>query len=507
MRDGTAGDRRLESASMPGGFFESHEEVLEMRSRGGWWALGTLAALAVGATIGRQRTGAQPPAGGPAAGAQAPATSPVPPLGPNGLGLTYRPMPSWFRFRPKGEIDGWVRQNNVGAMIEHAWELWGGLTSEITGNVGGQPMKFPTFETWVDEFTVFPQPSRLAAASSLSTETAATPHEPAHRFTRPKQLLRRRAAAHTRARAAAPTPEVPRVVTVKYTREIYDNVWANGYNQTAVMKALNDSWGTTKLADRKVHDFDDKSIMLKPTYQIVSGSEATLVNYWAGPAASSNPSAPGFESWTNKMLVVPPGVATAQAVGVPAVPVDQFYHFRLNAREADFINGLNQGTFKAGDYAILVAMHVSSREIDNWTWQTFWWSIDKPHIPESVRDRVPAPFDHYDVAVGYSFTTGPDSVSGLNVVCFNPYLEADFDNSTFASPGQLGIESNCMSCHRAAAWPPPNFPSQPNAAYFTANGILRPDDPYFQGTTKVDFLWGFADDVAPPPPPSQGNGN
>ena len=186
--------------------------------------------------------------------------------------------------------------------------------------------------------------------------------------------------------------------------------------------------------------------------------------------------------------------------GVPVVPVDQFYNFKLNTQEAAYINSMGQGRFKEGDYAILVAMHVSSREIDNWTWETFWWSIDKPKIPDSVRGKVHAPFDHYDVAVGYSFTTGPDSEAGLNVLCFNPYLEAGFDNSTFAKPGQLGIESNCMSCHRAATWPPPSLPN--NAAYFTANGILKADDPYFQGTTKVDFIWGFADDVTPPPPPS-----
>jgi hypothetical protein len=82
------------------------------------------------------------------------------------------------------------------------------------------------------------------------------------------------------------------------------------------------------------------------------------------------------------------------------------------------------------------------------------------------------------------------------VVCFSPYLEAEFDNTTFVKPGQLGIESNCMICHRAATWPPPNLRG---ASYFTANGILKPNDPYFQGTTKVDFIWGFADDVTPPP--------
>src|SRR5262249_53919828 len=148
-----------------------------------------------------------------------------------------------------------------------------------------------------------------------------------------------------------------------------------------------------------------------------------------------------------------------------------------------------QGTFKAGDYALLVAMHVSSREIDNWTWQTFWWMLEKPKIPAEVAARVKAPFDHYSTAVGYSFTTGPDTSGGLNVLCFNPYLEAGFSNDTFSAPGQLGIESNCMSCHRTATWPPP---ANDGKAYFTGNGLVRPGDPYFRETTKTDFIWGLA---------------
>jgi hypothetical protein len=463
-----------------------------MRGKSRWQLVAVLAVVGTaGAAVGWRRSKAEEQA----------STFPVPPLGPNGLGLTYTPMPQWFHFRPKAEVEGWVRRNDTGAMTEHAWELWGGLTTEVTQQVGGRQERYPTFETWVDEFTVFPQRSPLAAAAAPAPPSGAAAKEPAHRFTRPKQLLHRPGRPR-RAAAAAPstTPATPRVVTVKYTKEIYDNVWSHHYNQTAVMQDLNESWTKTSpptpLADRKVQDFDDQSIMLKPTYQIISGTSASLVPYWAGPSFSSNPSAPAFTTWTNKMLVVPPGLPPVKIVGVPVVPVDDFYHFKLNKQEAEYINSMQQGTFQEGDYAILVAMHVSSREIDNWTWQTFWWSIDKPKIPERVRARVAAPFDHYDVAVGYSFTTGPDSVSGLNVVCYNPYLEADFDNSTFEKPGQLGIESNCMSCHRAAAWPAPNLPN--NAAYFTANGILRPDDPYFQGMTKVDFVWGFGDDVPPP---------
>jgi hypothetical protein len=145
-------------------------------------------------------------------------------------------------------------------------------------------------------------------------------------------------------------------------------------------------------------------------------------------------------------------------------------------------------------------MHVSSREIDNWTWQTFWWSFTKPSIPDAVKSRVLAPFDHYQVMVGYSFLTAPNNPDSLTLTCYNPFLEAGFDNDVFVRPGQLGIESNCMSCHRCAAWPM-LLPGQQKRNY-VANGLIDPGDPdLFTGKTKTDFLWGIADRVRPPQSP------
>ncbi|HTU89583.1 MAG TPA: hypothetical protein VMF69_05745 [Gemmataceae bacterium] len=419
------------------------------------------------------------------------------PLGPNSLGLTFTPMPDWFHFRTAAEVQTWIDEDDVKAMMEHAWELWGGLTSPTTQTVKDEKVTYPIFETWVDEFKVFPPPKSLARA----------PKESIHLFDLPRQLhlgQSRRPKLAAAKEDGSPADSLG-LVTVKYTKEIFEHVQKNQYYKTEVMNTLNQSWDNsappTPLAGRKVKNFPNTSIMLKPTYQVISGTSATLLPYWAGPANSSNPAVPGVKTWTKKMLLIPPGVTATPIRDVPIVKIERFYNFKLNQIQVDYLNSLGQGTFKVGDYAILVAMHVSSREIDNWTWQTFWWSLEKPKIPEAVRHRVVSPFDNYASAVGYAFTTGPNSPTGLNVLCFNPYLEADFDNDTFALTEQVGIESNCISCHRAATWPPPSFPSKPKAQYFTGNGLLRSSHPYFTGTTKVDFLWGFALDVLPPPVP------
>ena len=295
---------------------------------------------------------------------------------------------------------------------------------------------------------------------------------------------------------------------VKYNDVIRRHVADNKYNLGATLKTTNDNWGSSKpIADRKIIDFPSDAVMLKPVYAVVSGANATILHYWAGPANSSKPDVPDSSTWTKRMVVVPfsldPKAFRIQDAGIvlPAVSVNDFYHFKLTKDEADALNqsgqlGQEDPKAKEGDYAILVAMHVSSREIDNWTWQTFWWSLDKPSLPKSAQGRVIAPFDHYQIAVGYSFLTDPKNPAALTLTCYNPYLEAGFGNTTFDPPnkGQLGIESNCMSCHRAAAWPR----ERPNR--YVANGVIDPADPvYFAGKTKTDFLWGIPNGVKPPP--------
>jgi hypothetical protein len=219
------------------------------------------------------------------------------------------------------------------------------------------------------------------------------------------------------------------------------------------------------------------------------------------------------------MWVVPPGVDpnSFDHQGRPVVPLSRFHTLKLDADDIATLMGVTVSgpapgvalppvgqafpppgippgrALAVGDSAILVAMHASTREIDNWTWQTFWWSYTKPTLPSHVADRIKPPFDNYQTAVGYSFTiqNNPD---GMNILCFNAYLETGFDNSTFnpPRPGQLGIESNCVSCHRCAAWPN-------SKSFYTANGIISPGDPtFFTGTTKTDFLWGIPNGVNGP---------
>jgi hypothetical protein len=407
----------------------------------------------------------------------------------NGLDLVVTPLPDWFKYQSAGTVNGWVNDLDEKSITAHAWELWGALTTLTTQDLpGDKEQKAPIFETWWDRDEVLAGPGGLKSRKSGN-----------HLIERPRQLLHEHTATTTTSR-----PVDTLFDDVKYNDDIKNHIRTNKYYETAVLSTINTGWKPdTPLADRKLMDFPSKSVMLKPVYQIVSGKGPTVLAYWAGPANSSTPSAPDPSTWTTHMVVVPPGLGIDPKTfklrmndqHVTAFPLSDFYHFKLTAEEAEAASkGLRIPNVAAGDYAILVAMHVSSREIDNWTWQTFWWSYSKPTIPTSVTARVKPPFDHYQVAVGYSFLTAPNNPNSLTLTCYNPYLEAGFSNTTFAKPGQLGIESSCMSCHRAAAWPIP-----PTGRKYVANGFIDPGDPFFfTGNTKTDFLWGIPFGVPAP---------
>lgn len=393
------------------------------------------------------------------------------------------------------------------AITAHAWKLWGAVTALTGQEFHGAAA--PTFLTFWPQSDVFAPDQQ---ASSLRQ------NPPAIRFERPRQFRKFR---HLLAEDTTPQPLPGNqnvVVTVQYNNPMYRHVQKNGYNNPGVLQNINNGWGAgTPLADWNLAPFPSNSVMTKPSYLFAYANQPTQVQYWTGPADSIMPSTPGYGTWTNWMWVLPPGwniqqFEQTQADGHPVVSVDDFYHFTLQPQ--DFLttsplegaslfpnNPLTGSGFNPGDYALLVAMHVSSKEIPNWTWQTFWWSLTPPELPDLAREIIKRPFNHYQVAVGYSFTS--DGTTGsLPTVCYNPYLEAGFDNSVFSLPGQLGIESNCMSCHRAAVWPaiaPASAPAGTINPGYVANGLIDPGNAYlFGGQTKTDFVWGVQNNVAPP---------
>jgi hypothetical protein len=133
-------------------------------------------------------------------------------------------------------------------------------------------------------------------------------------------------------------------------------------------------------------------------------------------------------------------------------------------------------------------MHMTTREITRWTWQTFWWTPDASSPPEpsskSIANARPkellamgAPA-HYAVALAYSMRTS----KGDNVFCYNPYLEASFGG--LSGQFKFGIQSNCMSCHANAAYV--GIPSP-----YVGNENVDIAGLQFQGQVRLDFLYSL----------------
>jgi hypothetical protein len=406
------------------------------------------------------------------------------------VGLTVTPLPKWFEFESKDTVNGWIANDDSKAITAHAWELWGALTTLTEQKLGDQFV--PIYETWWDAeeaLLLTPKFEALKVKKGV------------RRFKRPVQFQHNDRAVVRTNGSPSGRPIQTLFDEVKYNDEIKQFISANKYNDHANLDKINADWAKdTAIADRKLKDFPDKSVMLKPVYRAVSGTAITILPYWAGPVNSTTSATPGPNTWTKKMAIVPPEAGVTKnfrlresGEDLALVKVTDFYHIKLTKKQVAELGP----RFEEGDYMLLVGMHVSSREIDNWTWQTFWWSFNKPSLPVSAKKRVKAPFDHYQVAVGYSFMTGrdekgKDNPNSLPTVCYNPYLEAGFGNTVFVRPNQLGIQSNCMSCHRCAAWPA-TTKDKPNSNY-VGNGIVDPGDPaLFADKTKTDFLWGVAD--------------
>lgn len=386
--------------------------------------------------------------------------------------IRYRPLPARFGVpAPQSKLDDLIAAGDRRAIREHAWKIWAGLTARTPERFNGK--RLPVFETWFSGAELY-DPRPYACEDVLRRAFDRD-------FERPSQFVHG---------GGLPNEQV--TAFNKFNREVVAHVCEKNYNEASVLDALNASLGPeTPIGAREIAQFPRAAVALKPVFQVVDQSGITVLPYWAGPTASSNPTNPTPDTWTQCVAVVPPGTSapasptacTCNGVGreCEVVPLKRFYAFALTADEiADMASdsSITGITLDPGDYAVLVAMHVTSKETPRWTWQTFWWTPTPTESPGGDF-RIPGvkrEFRNYAMCAAWTMTGPPESETGTPDVCFNPYLETGLT-------GLDGVQSNCMTCHQMAAWP--NFSTN-----YQANGFVSPDDPaVFSNNLKLDFLW------------------
>jgi len=148
-----------------------------------------------------------------------------------------------------------------------------------------------------------------------------------------------------------------------------------------------------------------------------------------------------------------------------------------------------------GDIAILLGMHVATREIDSWTWSTFWWADDTQRAIKGYGNDRPDLSDRPAYWSNYLMDTTITATSPI----FNPYLEA------VMGKGQIlgGTSSNCLACHSRATYP--SICAKPNGSgdlldfRVIESGL---PDPSLTNARLVTFLWSLRRQVKDPYPSS-----
>jgi hypothetical protein len=195
-----------------------------------------------------------------------------------------------------------------------------------------------------------------------------------------------------------------------------------------------------------------------------------------------------------------------------AVPLSCFYSIQVSAEDVAELQKMPNLSDVIGagvaqdDYLVLVAVHVTTKEIPDWVWATFWWDTQSGRDSHAAErpDNFGVKWKHFLMETTLSATTPKEADEGPKI-CFNPFLESRIMPPPKFAP--TGIISNCLQCHSKAAYVPPFAHADTANGYdegilardgkTLASSGLHPDPHYFDNRVKTDFLWTISDALTP----------
>jgi hypothetical protein len=415
--------------------------------------------------------------------AQVLAQTATPPLG-------YFDIPQGFDFpADKQTLEQFRTTGNVSAQRKHVWNVFAGMTQPTPDN------KFAIFETWYSEDETFdtgPAPQAIG------------PRRVIKRFREPQQFRGMPGQAAPEAAGSALLSEV------MFNFANHNHVRTKKLNSPAELQNLIQTGAKDPQIQNNttVPPFPPESISLKTVWWPVAKDKPTPMPIWDPEANSANPTgAHHYSTWKRIVVVdptrtnIPPNETTTINFHGPkpnshVVGLDKFHYVVVDAQIAANVNGNgrlqefiqdvfsdtsifgNNRTLQEGDYLVFSGTHLTTKEIDDWVWATFWWH-DQPDQGPFAADRtdnVKGVWRNYLMSASYDLNL-PKEGDGTPHISFNPWLEAHFAS---------GVLSNCMNCHhRAALPPPPSF-----LPIFRGNP--DPGDPaYGPNKVRTDFLWSI----------------
>ncbi len=423
----------------------------------------------------------------------------------------YEGIPTGYDFPTQEDVLlGYVDSNNIRAIRRHAWNIWAGLNAPSHFSWHGQVL--PVWETWYSASEVF-----------VDGPNAATDHNFHHPFEVPRQSKHLSKVFGQKSTAV--------LSFVKYDRPAAQFIWDQNYYLRRTLQDLGRRFDkeAAPVDQRTIEPFPHRAVALKVVFWLIKKGKLTALPVW-DPHYPPPPGGqtPTHLTWRKCVAVDAAGryaagtmktvVCNGHRVSAPVVHLDRFYRYRLADRtdvidardfllefsqpkeEEQFVANPSQRHPQIGDYAALMAMHVTTKETDNWTWQTFWWSPTPDAGPDGA-DRTPnvkGEFRNYEMCTAYSMVT-PRRPGGGPAVCFNPFLETDLgptspfelDGKTFPADPLAGTRSNCQNCHAKAATPA-FLKGQVHSANYGRvfnEGFISPSSDYYKGLVRTDFLW------------------
>lgn len=411
-----------------------------------------------------------------------------------------------FKFpEDSGKIYTWLENQDTTSIVKHAWGIWAGLTEPTKEKYNGQDLL--TFETWngVQELMILTAQGKTTKDDLVKISRT--------NLNVPKQFIHGQIFGGQRIDSNFVVLE-----TVSYDPSASYFATSNKlFKQSELKKFL------VKDGVGSIPEFPNTSITSKPTYYVGVPDKNGLIRVpvWVKP----NPdTAFRYDKWTTfvyvdinnkqepnkKLTPVTKSNPTDEEINAATCNVNDFINYKIDRVGADYLNmHQDAGTpatrqFIEGDYILLVAMHVTTKEIKNWTWQTYFWCPD-PSNPPSPSSKFEAGLrpkelkgaaSHYAVSVAWTFVwpnqpiTGGTDKGGRPVIAFNPYLEGGFGPGVFSLPNKFnpnfvyGMQTNCMSCHALSTMTGKN-------GYTTDQYIDMEDTSLFKNDVKLDFTWSI----------------
>lgn len=393
----------------------------------------------------------------------------------------YRGIPDGFDYPAnKSAFERDRRAGNMNALRRHGWMLFAGMNQTT-------PTGEPVWRTWYRINEAF-----APAGTPLSPQRDLTPQ-----FLKPNQRI-----------DSGPAPDAPRdspLSFVLFNWENFNHIRAKKLFLKSDLDRINRKYrAAMPWGKRIIPPFPVRAVSVKTLWWPAAGDGKTALPVWDNeptqPLDDNNP----FRTW--KRVVAVDGTRQAAPDGETAeinfydaafpasrvVGLNRFYNVRVDeAMLASIAANPDDGVrilirkilgreLKLGDYVLFLGFHVTTKETEDWTWQTFWWH-DKPSegkYAEGRPDAVTGVWRNYLMSV-VGDEVNPKEPDGSPVIGFNPWLENTFRG---------GTQSNCMSCHHRASHPRVAFlPVRRGAPDTAADPAFKP------GRLQTDFLWSIVD--------------